>query len=83
MEVGIAKQTRGDQKSGLIVCAWCSRYLGIIRGAERVSHGICLECKTRELARWGIGNPLAGSQGAHQGGPFLVGVTTGEGSGQP
>jgi hypothetical protein len=61
------KQAQENQKRGIIVCAWCSRYLGIIRGADRVSHGICLQCKTRELARWGIRNPLAGSHGAPQG----------------
>ena len=83
MKAGIQKQTRGDQKSGLIVCAWCSRYMGTMKGVERVSHGICLECKTLELARWGITNPLAGSHGARQAGPSLVGVRTGAGSGHP
>jgi len=67
MEVGIQKQSQEEQKRGLIVCAWCSSYLGIIQGAKGVSHGICLDCKTRELARLGIGNLLAGSHGAHQG----------------
>lgn len=71
------KQMRGDQKSGLIVCAWCSRYLGIMKDAEGVSHGICLDCKTRELAHWGVKNPLAGSHGAYHGGLPLAGVRMG------
>jgi hypothetical protein len=58
-------QTRGGQKSGLIVCAWCSRYLGPLKGAEGVSHGICLDCKTRELARWGAGNSFVEVHGSH------------------
>lgn len=81
MEARVQEQTRGDQKSGLIVCAWCSRYIGTMKGAGHVSHGICLECKARELARWGVRNPLAESHGAHQGGPSVVGVRMGEGAG--
>jgi hypothetical protein len=77
METRMQKQTRGDQKSALVLCAWCSRYIGIIRGAEGVSHGICLECKTRELARWRIRNPLAGSHGAHHARLPLAGVRMG------
>ena len=77
MKAGMQKQMRAEQKSALVVCAWCSRYLGIIRGAEGVSHGICLECKTRELARWGVRNPLAGSHGARHGGPPLARVRMG------
>jgi hypothetical protein len=77
METGMQKQRRTDQTSGLIVCAWCSRYLGIMRGAGGVSHGICLDCKTRELARWGLATPLAGSHRAQQGGPPLIGVRMG------
>ena len=83
MEVSIQKQTQGDQKRGLIVCAWCSKYIGTMKGAERVSHGICLECKTRELARWGVSNPLGGSHGTRQAGPSSVGVRTGAGAGYP
>jgi hypothetical protein len=77
------EQTRRDQKRGLIVCAWCSKYIGTMKGAERVSHGICRECKTRELARWGVRSPVAGSHGAHQGGPSLMGASMGEGAGHP
>lgn len=77
------KQARRDRESGVIVCAWCSGYIGIMKGVERVSHGICLDCKRRELARWGVRNPLAGSHGTRQGGPPLVGVRMGEGSGHP
>jgi len=55
------------RKSGPIVCAWCSRYLGIMKDAEGVSHGICLDCKTRGLAHWGVKNPSAGSHGAYHG----------------
>jgi hypothetical protein len=58
-------QRREAQKSGLIVCAWCSRYLGPMKGAVGVSHGICLDCKRRELARWGAGNPFVGVHGTH------------------
>ena len=70
----MTKRTQRDHKSAVLVCAWCSRYLRLIRGAEGVSHGICLDCKTRELARWGATNPLAGGRGAHQDGPRFPGV---------
>ena len=75
------KQTQGEHKSAVLVCAWCLRYLGIVRGAEGVSHGICLDCKTRELARWGATNSLAGGHGNHQGGPLFAEVKMGEGPG--
>jgi hypothetical protein len=77
------QQKRGDRTRGLMVCAWCSRYLGTVKGVERVSHGICLECKTRELARWGVRRSVAGSLGAHQGGPSGIGARMGEGARHP
>lgn len=35
-----------------VVCAWCGKYLGTKegQGVEGISHGICEECKAKELA---------------------------------
>ena len=72
-----------DHQNAVVVCAWCSKCLGIIRGAEGVSHGICLDCQTRELARWGIMNPLPGDHGTRQGGALFAEVRKDEGSELP
>jgi hypothetical protein len=75
------KRTQKDLKGAVVVCAWCSRYLGIMRGVAGVSHGICLDCKTRELARWGISNPSAGSHNTYQSASLSTEARMGEGSG--
>ncbi len=31
-----------------VVCAWCGKHLRGSETAERVSHGICKECRERE-----------------------------------
>ena len=36
MEVPMEQQTWGDRTNGLVVCAWCSRYLGSL-GEQRAS----------------------------------------------
>lgn len=59
MRPGIKNQSERDHASGLIVCAWCRRPIGTMRG-EGVSHGICLDCKARELARWRAANSFMG-----------------------
>ena len=65
------RQAQKGQKSGVIVCAWCSRYLGTMKGIEGVSHGICVDCKSRELAHWGGGNSFVGFHGARHGRPLF------------
>jgi hypothetical protein len=77
------QQKRGNRKRGVIVCAWCSRYIGAMKDLERVSHGICLECKSRELERW-EGEELGGRKsGRLSGGPFAMVERMGEGPGHP
>jgi len=36
-----------------VVCAWCGKHLGVKdgKGESGVSHGICPECSTKELAK--------------------------------
>jgi len=65
------RQAQGNQKSGVIVCAWCSRYLGTRTDLDGVSHGICVDCKTRELAHWGARSSFGGVHGTHHGGPLF------------